>query len=161
MKHFVIDTNVLIAANGRNTHASLQCQLKCVQTLNRIKNSKITVLDSCDHIFREYQRHLNFSGQPGVGDLFFQFLYQNKLNTQKCIISNITPLNNSYVEFPLDPSLSTFDKSDHKFVATSLSCNQPNEIVNATDSDWHNHNSHLTAHGVTILQICPHHSTRD
>ena len=55
----VIDTNVAIAANGRNTHASDSCQYRCIELLEEIcnKSSKYRIfLDSNGLIFEEYSR---------------------------------------------------------------------------------------------------------
>jgi hypothetical protein len=40
---FVIDTNVAIAANGRNTHASEICQLVCIEFLEQYKDLNIVI----------------------------------------------------------------------------------------------------------------------
>ena len=71
---FVIDTNVPIAANGRNTHADEQCQLNCINFLDEIRTKSIVLLDNEDFLFDEYKKYLSFHGEPGVGDKFFKYL---------------------------------------------------------------------------------------
>ena len=73
----VVDTNVAIAANGRNTHASLACQLACIEFLEKLVSAKYRtaiILDDLDLIISEYSGYLNYKGQPGVGDMFFKYI---------------------------------------------------------------------------------------
>ncbi len=74
--NYVVDTNVAIAANGENTHADIGCQYACVvflQSLAKHGSRDAVAIDSLELILREYQLHLSYSGQPGVGDMFFKF----------------------------------------------------------------------------------------
>ena len=67
----VVDTNVAIAANGLDTHASLACQLACTEFLEDLVSPKKRahiILDESGLIFAEYSHHLNYKGQPGVGE---------------------------------------------------------------------------------------------
>ena len=45
MPDFVVDTNVAVVANGKNTHADKQCQLKCIRKLNAIVDQDVIVID--------------------------------------------------------------------------------------------------------------------
>lgn len=77
----IIDTNVLIAANGRNTHASPTCRLRAIERLEQVRESEVVLLDSLDHIFSEYgSPYCNWNGLPGPGDAFFRYLHENKHN---------------------------------------------------------------------------------
>ena len=45
MNTFVVDTNVAISANGRETHVDEQCQLECVQTLRAMVAGEVIAID--------------------------------------------------------------------------------------------------------------------
>ncbi len=76
MRH-VVDTNVAIVANGRNTNANIDCRLAAIEFLNKLINEGQVILDIEGEIQAEYHRHLNPSGQPGVGDRFYQTILQS------------------------------------------------------------------------------------
>lgn len=74
---FVVDTNVAIAANGRGTHADVQCRLTCVRRLRSLVAGEVVAIDETGLVLNEYKKHLNFSGMPGVGDMFFKHVFNN------------------------------------------------------------------------------------
>lgn len=115
---FVIDTNVAISANGRETHASLKCQLACIEWLENCRNIFIA-LDKNGLIMNEYEKHLNYSGQPGVGDMFFKYLYNNQYDPEKICLVKITLQNKENSEFAELPP-NKVDPSDRKFLATAV-----------------------------------------
>ena len=151
----VIDTNVLIVANGEAGHASLDCLSHCITALEGARRQLI-VIDDGFRIFSEYKHQVNPSGQPGVGDAFLLWLLQNWANPTRCETVPLTPNSrNSFDEFPDDPDLAAFDPSDHKFVAVAnASINTP-EILNAVDSDWWHFRHILERNGIVIRFICP------
>lgn len=74
----VIDTNVLIAANGQNCpQVTPACQLMCVQQLRHVQIHDVLVIDDSFNILREYQRQVSPTGQPGVGDAFLKWVLTN------------------------------------------------------------------------------------
>lgn len=159
MKCVVIDTNVLHVANQQSPQAGMACVLACVARLERVRDKERTVLDELGLILQEYiDQRFNFSGQPGVGDAFFQFLHQNQANPEVCIRVAIHPRNcgsTDFEEFPTDSALEDFDPSDRKFVAVALACDQHPQILNAVDSDWWKHKTPLENHGLQVEFICP------
>jgi hypothetical protein len=159
----LVDTNVLISANGRDTHADLECQLKCIGTLEKIKSNKIVLLDNLGLILDEYSHHCNYKGEPGVGDYFFKYVHDNQLVKNNCIIIEITRDSqdqNNFNEFPKGPNLASFDFSDRKFVAVSIASNAYSPIYNATDSDWEEHKKELENNTITVIQLCPQHASK-
>ena len=54
MTVFVVDTNVVIAANGRNTHADSWCRLACIEKLEWLVDRGIVAVDELDLILGEY-----------------------------------------------------------------------------------------------------------
>lgn len=153
----VVDTNITIAANGNSSHASPECQLACIETLEKAssgKKNQTVLLDDLDLIFAEYSKHLSYRGQPGVGDMFFKFLHDNKHLSQSVRLVTITPNTDDTTGFDELPS-NTIDKSDRKFLAVALKGDA--SIVNALDTDWYEQREFLNKIGVKIIQICEEH----
>jgi hypothetical protein len=105
--HVVIDTNVLVVANGRNCEqASPDCILACASRLNQIKQHGIVVLDSQWLILKQYMDNAYSIGQPGIGDAFLRWVLTNQANPKHCETVNITSTGqDNFAEFPQDPSL--------------------------------------------------------
>ena len=159
----VVDTNVLVAANGRETHADEACQLTCIEALEKIVANGVVALDSLGLILNEYMKHCSFKGEPGVGDMFFKHTHDNQHNQAKCSLISITNLPDqpdNFLQFPNNPALNGFDPSDRKFVAISAACPRHPPICNATDSDWAEFESALTQEGITVEQLCPQHANK-
>ena len=153
----IIDTNILKAANGDSEQVKGDNQLACILFLEDIKaqNGCVSV-DSLNLIFEEYSKHCNHKGQPGTGDAFFKWLFNNQGYEYICEKVEITLNDNrGFEEFPNDDQLKGFDKSDRKFVATALKSAFKPTIFNATDSDWLIFSKILEQHGVFIHQLCP------
>jgi hypothetical protein len=155
--HRIVDTNVLIVANGRDCpQASPECILACVQKLREIEQNGTLVLDDAWHIIREYTHKVSPSGQPGLGDAFLRWVLTNQSNPQRIEKVPITPLgDDEFAEFPNSPDLAGFDRSDRKFVAVALTHPQRPPICNAVDSDWRNFHNALLQTGVTVEFLCP------
>jgi hypothetical protein len=109
------------------------------------------LLDLAGEIQAEYGRHLRPAGQPGVGDRFYQVVLNSAPQRVERIDLPKAP-NGSFVDFPIDPDLLTFDPSDRKFVALSLRSHAP--VVVATDSDWSASKHALERNGLEIVFLC-------
>ncbi len=162
MNAYVVDTNVAIVANNdraKTPQANPQCILACIGKLRQCidilkgKREGKLALDGRGEIEAEYAGHLNRSGQPGVGD---EFLFE--INRQSygphCERVSITPLGESYAEFPDDPELASLDRNDRKFVAVAITSRIHPAILDAVDSDWLHHQARLEAAGVRVEQLC-------
>ncbi|MGQ0665218.1 MAG: hypothetical protein ACT4P2_16880 [Pseudomonadota bacterium] len=139
MKAFVVDTNVPVAANGRETHTDIRCRLRCIERLREIMERGRIVIDDDGRILSEYRPYFDPSGPPGTGDAFFKYLWDNQANPAKCVQVRITELphnDHDFAEFPRDPDLAEFDFNDRKFVAVALASGLRPAIQNATDTDW-------------------------
>lgn len=151
----VVDTNVAITANGRDTHANLACQYECTVFLEGLvspgKRTRI-VLDKQGLIFTEYSNHLRYKGQPGVGDVFFKYLHDHMYLGKKIWLVPITPIADEARSFDELPTNSV-DKNDRKFLAVAVTAGA--EIVNAVDSDWHEQIVFVSGLGVNVQQLCP------
>jgi hypothetical protein len=155
----VVDTNVAVIANnrpvldkkGRNKSATAECRLAAQRFLKRlIKNGRI-VLDDLGHIQAEYRSHLNPSGQPGVGDQFYQLVLQS--HPRRVLRVDIGCIGeDEYEAFPRHDNLVKFDRSDRKFAAAGLVAECP--VTNAVDSDWVEHSEALLACNVQVEMLC-------
>lgn len=153
-----MDTNVGVAANGRgqSPQASNDCVIACVRQLEGIKASGRIVLDEGHRILSEYQENLRSDGDPGDGDAFLKWVHDNQWNPQYCDRVRITPTDDgsSFVEFPDDPELAAFDRSDRKFVAAARAHPDSPPILNAVDTDWWIFRNALGRNGVTVEFLC-------
>ncbi len=152
----VIDTNVPLAANEASD-AEPVCVLSCVSLLTELMNNGRLVLDDGWRIIKEYQNKLSPSGQPGLGDAFLKWVLTNQANPKRCTLVPLTLRcgdNNDFEEFPRDLALESFDRSDRKFVAASLSHESCPQIANATDTDYWIHRKALITAGVNVLFVC-------
>jgi hypothetical protein len=158
MKAAIIETNIIVVANMKSSHASPECVVACVDILEYAKDSMIVVVDAGMYIFEEYFRHANRSGQPGMGDEFAKWLWDNQGYEEHCELVAINPKDEEkedFTEFPNDPELSEFDPKDRKFVAVALTSKHRPAILNATDSDWMIFRSALRRNKVKVKCLCP------
>ena len=153
----VVDTNVPIAANGRDTHADYPCQLSCVRKIRDIQSCGTVVLDDQRRILEEYRNHLNFRGEPGVGDAFYKYIFDHSHSESRVLRVPITPTNDNERDFEELPR-NSLDPSDRKFLAVAVVAKAP--ILNATDSDWAEQHTLLDRLSVTVEQLCPHYAVR-
>ncbi len=156
--YHVVDTNVLVVANGKNKapQASLKCIDSCVKYLNNLQKSGVLVIDKSWLILKEYKNNVSEKGQPEVGDRFLYWLLKNQANRKHCEQVAINQISEyEFEEFPKSESLKNFDKSDRKFVAIALTHHAKPQIANAADRGWRNHAQALAEHGVELDFLCP------
>tara|TARA_B110000211_G_scaffold181277_1_gene205176 strand:+ start:4661 stop:5149 length:489 start_codon:yes stop_codon:yes gene_type:complete len=147
----VIDSNVAIVANGHSSQASIDCELACVELLERCEHLSIC-LDQTSLIMDEYAKHLSYAGNPGVGDMFFKYLHDNQYaekNIALVTINQVADDQRGFAELPKN----NFDPSDRKFLATAVSAGA--HVVNATDSDWAEQQELMNQLNITVQQLCP------
>lgn len=151
----VVDTNVPVVANGWNDKGgrspAVDCRMAAVYFLQSLLVSGKILLDFEGEIQSEYGRRLNPSGQPGVGDRF----YQAVLYSAPDLIERVDlPKRNDgeYSDLPQRLIDANFDRSDRKFAALAKRVRVP--VVNATDSDWLHHRATLDANGIAINFLC-------
>jgi hypothetical protein len=161
--HYLIDTNVAIVANNDDkSPAGPACILAAIERLERLIAGEIIILDEAGEIMQEYRKHLSPSGQPGTGDQFYRWLYeQAAYNPQHCEkVTLELDEDRNFAAFPNAAELAKFDPSDRKFVAAALTHPANPPVVNACDKDWHEHHEALGRHGVRIEFLCPEEMTR-
>jgi hypothetical protein len=148
MKAFVVDVNVLIVANDRETmQATPACILACVRALEQVQQN-ILVLDSLGEIFNTYKSYNSFEGQPGLGDAFFKWVYQNQFQSvhfERVDIGQAT----------VSVGLQKFDPADHIWLKVASASQNLPTILNATDTDWYEWRHVLEQHGFLLRFLCP------
>ncbi len=158
MTAFVVDTNVAIAANARATHADMPCQSVCIERLEHVVEQGVVAVDDTGSILDEYGNHLQFSGQPGVGDAFFKHVFDNQHRGGRVQRVAVTPSDDDRKGFEELPD-NTFDPSDRKFLAVAVAAEAV--VLNATDSDWGEHQALMDELEVDVDQLCPQHAFRN
>jgi hypothetical protein len=155
MKAAVVDTNVLVVANGRAAQAGPGCVANCVETLTQVQATGRIVLDDRLLILSEYLANASLSGQPGLGDAFLKWVWEHQAVAECCETVAVKPRDGSFEEFPDTPELEGFDPSDRKFVAVAIASKNNPEVLNAVDSDWWDFRDVLTRNGVHVRFLCP------
>jgi hypothetical protein len=153
---FVVDTNVIVVANGRDVgQVTPLCVLRCVERLGKIRKNERIALDRGYEILDEYFKKANRSGQPGAGDAFAKWVFDNQWNVTHCDLVEITPMSDGgYREFPADPQLVRFHLKDRKFVAVSVLHPERPHILYAADSDWDDFLGVLAENGIVVHSLC-------
>lgn len=167
MDTVIIDTNVLVVANGRYAapQVTQKCVIRCQARLAKIfRGSEKMLLDDKKRIIDEYKANLNKKGrQRGHGDQFWLELKRRMWREpEKFIRVSITPLagnGTDFKEFPNDDALlKGFHKKDKKFVAVAIAyqrdSGQEAPILIANDSGWEDFKETLASHGVRVDSIC-------
>ena len=103
-------------------------------------------------IQEEYRRHLSPSGQPGVGDRFFQMILNSAPARVERVELKINPDTGEYLDFPDDAALAKFDPADKKFAAAARKAGAP--VANAVDGDWLEHIAALPAANISVQFVC-------
>ena len=133
----VVDTNVLLVANGSHKDVSPACQEECVKRLLAQQHAGITVIDDGYRILLEYQNKTSPNQPKGVGDAFLKWLLQNQGNAARVHRVSITETEeNMYVEFPDAALQPRFDAPDRKFVAVASAHPDKPPVWQAADCKW-------------------------
>lgn len=152
----VVDTNVLLVANGSHGETDAACRAKCARELARIMGgSRRLVLDAGWEILGEYGHKLDPKGPPTVGNRFLKWALTNQANPRACDRVRITPdPERVFREFPEHPGLSDFDPPDRKFIAVARAHPGRPPVLQATDSKWVGWRKALGESGVRVEFVC-------
>lgn len=152
----VIDTNVLLVANGQHDDVSPDCVTECIKYLQAMKKSGITVIDDGYRILGEYQHKTNLTQPKRVGDVFLKWILQNQSNQSRVEKVPLTEtVVNSFSEFPDKTLEPKFDAPDRKFAAVAHAHPDKPEIWQAADCKWLDWWPALRAKGVQVRFLCP------
>ena len=159
MSAIVIDTNILLVADGQANHMSPACTIECLNRLVSVQANEQVVLDNQRIILDEYGRKLNAPKRPpSPGSAFLKWLLVNQCNPNHSAMVGLTPLNHErtrFAEFPNDPDLeAAFDPSDRKFVAASNAHPDKPPIIESADSKWLGWEPDLLRNGIRLEVLC-------
>lgn len=156
MMKAVIDTNVLLVANGQHADVSTDCVTMCVQRLQAMEKSGVTVIDDGYRILGEYHHKTQLNPPKGVGDVFLKWLLRQSGNSARVEQVSLTEIaENCYSEFP-DPALEqSFDAPDRKFAAVAHAHPEKPPVWQAADCKWLDWWPALQAKGVCVEFLCP------
>lgn len=157
MTPFVVDTNVLVVANGDNPEADIQCRLACVDRLNAFIEDQLVAIDDQGFIFEEYTKRVGWAGGPGVGAIFFKHVWNHQYDSKRVVRVSVTPSNDEGRGFEELPP-NSFDPDDRKFLAVAVV--EEAVVLNATDGDWEEHSDLMQTLAVEVHQLCPQHPSK-
>lgn len=155
----VVDTNVMMTANGANPGASAACTLASARALQAVMARGHVFIDDGGRIVAEYRANLSARGQPGPGDAFLKWLLTHEWGGEKVTRVPITPAEDDaedFVELPRPPRGIAYDRSDRKFLAVAAAHAEHPPILQAFDSKWWGWRAALAQIGVTVEFLCEH-----
>jgi len=155
MKLRIIDTNVILAANGSHADLSDECIASCIWELFELKTGGIVVIDNDYRILSEYQKKTNNKKGKGPGDVFLKWLLQNNANTKHCHQVALNEYEeHRYHEFPVPALEKQFDAPDRKFAAVANAHPEKPNILQAADCKWLDWYVDLEKAGIKVNFIC-------
>jgi hypothetical protein len=156
VKKVVVDTNILLVANGQHQDISLDCEDECIHLLTRLQKHGVTVLDDDFRILGEYQHKTSLNPPKGVGDVFLKFLLREQGNQKRVEQVTITEVStNIFKEFPDNNLQPQFDAPDRKFAAVANAHPDKPPILQAADCKWLDWWPTLHHNGVKVEFVCP------
>lgn len=151
----VIDTNVLLVANGQHAEASEDCVIESVERLQAMQKHGVVVIDDGYRLLSEYQNKTRLNPPKGPGDVFLKWLLRHTASPRVAQVTLTESAPDSFAEFP-DPELEPrFDPPDRKFVAVAHAHPDKPPIWQAVDCKWLDWWPALEARGVSIEFLCP------
>ncbi len=155
MNAVVIDTNVLLVANGSHQDVSATCRAECVSKLLARQKAGVVVIDDGFRILKEYQHKTRPNQPKGVGDAFLKWLLQNLANDKRVHRIAITETQpDAFAEFPDAALQPQFDAPDRKFAAVAHAHPDNPPVWQAADCKWLAWWPQLAAHGVKVEFLC-------
>lgn len=151
----IVDTNVILVANGQHQDVSPGCIARCTMKLQSIMQRERIALDDSFRILSEYQNKTQPKRGNRPGDAFVKWALRNNANLTKC---DLVPLQEhpvrGFESFPDDDNLANFDEPDRKFVAVAAAHPTHPQILQAADSKWLDWEPALKRHGVEVDFVC-------
>lgn len=151
----VVDTNVILVANGQHQDVSSECVGNCALALQNIMRQGKLALDDQFRILSEYLHRTQPKRGNRPGDAFVKWALNNRSNSQHV---DAVPLQHhdtrGFESFPVDTDLEHFDESDRKFVAVAGAHPAKPPILQATDSKWLDWSPALQRHGISVDFLC-------
>ena len=152
----IVDTNVVLVANGQHPDVSPACVASCALRLQAIMRFVKLALHDCFLILLEYHNKTTPKKGNRPGDAFVRWALQNNANAARVeCIPVVEHPTRGFDSFPDDTHLATFDPPDRKFVAVACAHPDTPPILQAADSKWLAWDTALTTHGVRVDFLCP------
>lgn len=152
---YVVDTNVILVANGQHPDVSSACVTACQDWLQRIMAEGRVALDEDYAIVGEYQHKTHAGNGEGVGDAFVRWVLHHVDDAARCDLVRLDlDDQRGFLSFPVDEDLTHFDDADRKFVAVAHAHPERPPILQAADSKWLDWAPHLADHSVQIRFLC-------
>ena len=156
MSAVVVDTNVVLVANGQHPDVSDQCVVSCAERLQAVMQQGRLALDDCFCILLEYQNKTTPKTGNRPGDAFVKWALQNNANKHRVHLVKLEDhAERGFVSFPDEPDLAKFDPPDRKFVAVAGAHPDKPPILQAADSKWLAWAGALERHGIKVEFLCP------
>lgn len=152
----VIDTNVLLVANGQHADVSPACVMACVTRLQALQREGVAVIDDGFRILGEYLKKTSLNPPKGVGDVFLKWLLRNvdiARHVEKIPLTETGP--DKFKEFPVPELEAAFDAPDRKFVAVAHAHAGKPSVWQAADCKWLDWWRDLRLHDVRVEFLCP------
>ena len=156
----VVDTNVVLVANGQQPAVAGLCVEACIRALLAVQAGRQrVVVDDADRILGEYRHKTKpWSRQPKTGDIFVKWVHDYQYDRSRCDRVTLHPKANDpqdFEEFPADAALATFERADRKFVAVAKAHAEQPPILEAADTDFWYARQALAVCGVKVEFLCP------
>jgi hypothetical protein len=154
--HVVVDTNVILVANGSHADVSPDCVIACIDRLEKLMKTGKVVIDDAHRILNEYQNKTSPIKNKRPGDVFVMWLLRNSANIRHVEQVTLTePAPELFDDFPDQVLQPAVDAPDRKFLAAAAAHPKHPNVWQATDSKWLDWWQPLKAAGVTVEFLCP------
>lgn len=156
MPTFIVDTNLILVAEGLHAGVSEHCVQACAARLREIMESGRIAMDDGFRILDEYQHKLGQPTHRGAGSAFVEWALKNHDDPARCDSVPITEEPYlGFETFPADERLAHFDLSDRKFVAVAAAHPDHPPILQAADSKWLDWAQALQDYEIEVDFVCP------
>ncbi len=153
MTEVIIDTNVAVIANRQNADVVESCADACIHFLISAQSGRVILIDDSDEVRKEYAKALRVERPYQLGAQFLLHVLQQQFNPQR--VRRVVLAKDDggeFADFPNDPALAAFDRSDRKFAALAKQTGVA--VTNATDSDWADFQIPLNSNGIAVEFLC-------
>lgn len=151
----VVDTNVILVANGQHPGVSEACVQACRERLARLMSGGRIVLDDAFEILHEYRHKTDPEHGRWPGDAFVRWVLHHVDDPSRVERIHLEPDPVwGYASFPRQEALWSFDAADRKFVAVARAHPAHPPILQAADSKWLDWSAGLAAAGVSVCFLC-------
>ncbi len=125
MNNKIIDTNVPLTAVATDNTIPLVCRQSCVRLISSVlKGAIIVVIDDQSEALLEYRNNMYPDPNPsaGLASQFMMYVLNHQYDSTRIRRAKISRNPHGlYEPFPEDEGLGSFDASDKKWVAISMS----------------------------------------